>query len=70
MEQAVTENDRSSVEAEAVLFTVMFFLRLWLELPNVPASPERVARWLREVSALSGGLNLPPRPWTAEEVSA
>ncbi|MEV1083450.1 DUF5677 domain-containing protein [Streptomyces sp. NPDC050211] len=68
VEQAVIENDQSSVEA--VLFTVMFFLRLWLELPNVPASPERVAGWLRELSALSGGPALPPRPWTAEEVSA
>ncbi|WP_031142191.1 DUF5677 domain-containing protein [Streptomyces xanthophaeus] len=67
VEQAVTENDQSSVEA--VLFAAMFFLRLWLELPNVPASPGRVARWLRELSALSGGPNLPPRPWTAAEVT-
>lgn len=64
----MTENDRSSIEA--VLFTAMFFLRLWLELPNIPASHERVAPWLRELSSLSGGPDLPPRPWTAEEVSA
>ncbi|WP_405908703.1 DUF5677 domain-containing protein [Streptomyces sp. NBC_00828] len=68
VDKAVTENDRSSVEA--VVFTVMFFLRLWLELPNVPVSPERVAKWLGELSALHGGPELPPRPWTAEEVSA
>lgn len=68
VEQAVTENDRSSVEAG--MFTAMFFLRLWLELPNVPASLERVAKWLSELSALSGGPDLPSRPWTAEEVPA
>ena len=68
VERAISENDQSSINA--ITFTVMFFLRLWLELPNVPVSSERVAKWLGELSALHGGPDLPPRPWTAEEVSA
>lgn len=67
VEQAVAENDQSSVEA--VLYTAMFFLRLWLELPNAPQSPEHMAKWLSELSALSGGPDLPHRPWTVEEIS-
>ncbi|MFD6035736.1 DUF5677 domain-containing protein [Streptomyces griseoincarnatus] len=67
VEQTIRENDRSSIEA--VTFTVMFFLRLWLELPYVPADPMRVAAWLRELNTLNGGPDLPARPWTPEEVA-
>ncbi|MGW5467699.1 DUF5677 domain-containing protein [Streptomyces chartreusis] len=67
VEQAVAENDRSS--RDTIAFTLMFFLRLWVELPHVQVSHERVAEWLGELSIMNGGPGLPPRPWTAEEVS-
>ncbi|MFD6294041.1 DUF5677 domain-containing protein [Streptomyces sp. NPDC060235] len=66
VEQAITENDRSSIDT--ITFTVMFFLRLWLELPHVQVSRERVASWLSRLSAMNGGPELPSRPWTPDEV--
>lgn len=68
VERAIAENDRSSIDT--LTFTVMFFLRLWLELPHMQISPERVAAWLSKLSTMSGGPELPSRPWTAEEVTA
>ncbi|MFJ9101113.1 DUF5677 domain-containing protein [Streptomyces sp. NPDC102405] len=67
VEQAVAETDRSS--RDTIAFTLMFFLRLWVVLPHVEASHERVAVWLGKLSVLNGGPGLPPRPWTTEEIS-
>jgi len=68
VKKTVAETDQAS--KDTLTFTLMFFLRLWVELPHVEVSHERVAVWLGELSVLNGGPDLPPRPWTAEEVSA
>jgi hypothetical protein len=68
IERTIAENDRSSLDT--ITFTVMFFLRLWLELPHVQVSHERVAGWLSKLSTMNGGPDLPSRPWSPEEVAA
>lgn len=67
VERTIAENDRSSIDT--ITFTVMFFLRLWLELPHVQVSRERVAGWLSKLSTMDGGPELPSRPWSPEEVA-
>ncbi|MFF4709321.1 DUF5677 domain-containing protein [Streptomyces sp. NPDC001288] len=67
IERTIAENDRSSIDT--ITFTVMFFLRLWLELPHVQVSHERVAGWLSKLSTMNGGPDLPSRPWSPEEAA-
>ncbi|WP_147465293.1 DUF5677 domain-containing protein [Streptomyces sp. 1114.5] len=47
-EQAVAEND--SWSKDTICFAIMFFLRLWMELPNVKNSPDRIRGWLAELN--------------------
>jgi hypothetical protein len=67
VERAIADDDRSVIDT--ITFTVMFFLRLWLELPHVQ-SDERTAGWLSKLRSMSGGPDLPTRPWLPEEVVA
>ncbi|MFF9490248.1 DUF5677 domain-containing protein [Streptomyces sp. NPDC014676] len=60
LEQAVAENEKHSRDAGA--FTVMFFLALWLTLPNVDRPIEQIHSWLQQLSSMHGGPVLPPPP--------
>ncbi|MGC9443114.1 DUF5677 domain-containing protein [Streptomyces sp. WG5] len=60
VERTVSENERRS--REAAFLGVAFFLALWMQLPHVEKSVQRIQGWLQQMSRAYGGPDLPDPP--------
>jgi hypothetical protein len=65
VDRAIAENDQWS--KDTLCFTLMFFMRLWLELPHVSKDVQQIDGWLRALTTHYGAPELGPLPVNVSE---